>query len=77
MKKVLVLLLVFLLFPLIVMADVEDDTTTSTTTTTTSETIETSPDTGVEDYFLTLAGVSISLRVILYILNKKNVFQEI
>ena len=73
MKKLVVILLVFLLMPVMVMADTNDS---DDTTTTTSSTIE-SPDTGVEDYFLTLGAVSVSLGTVLYILNKKNVFQEI
>ena len=73
MKKLVVLLLVFLLMPVMVMADEPDS---DETTTTTSSNIQ-SPDTGVEDYFLTLAVVSVSLGTVLYILNKKNVFQEI
>ncbi len=76
MKKILVMILVLFMMPIMVMAAEEDENTTTSTTTTTSN-IEKSPDTGVEDYFITLGAVSVSLGAVLYILNKKNVFQEI
>lgn len=50
-----------------------NETTTAKTPTTTVK----SPDTGVEDYFLTLGGVVALLIVGLYIIDKKNIFKKI
>ena len=84
MKKILISLFILLLMPVVVMADVNDlvdtndgNTTTSSTTITNTESVTKSPDTGVEDYFLTLGVVSICLAGTLYIVNKKKVFAEI
>lgn len=77
MKKFLIFLLIMLV-PIMVFADENDEITNQTdNNVTVEENTVKSPDTGVEDYFLTLAVVCTSLGVVLYILNKKNVFAEI
>lgn len=73
MKKYIVLIIVFLLFPLVVFADINEDNTTTTVTTTLNE----NPDTGVDDYFLTLTIASVILIGTLTYVNKKNVFKKI
>ena len=77
MKKFLIFLLIMLV-PIMVFADENDEITNQTdNNVTVEENTVKSPDTGVEDYFLTLGVVCTSLGVVLYILNKKNVFAEI
>ncbi len=77
MKKFLIFLLIMLV-PIMVFADENDEITNQNdNNVTVEENTVKSPDTGVEDYFLTLAVVCTSLGVVLYILNKKNVFAEI
>lgn len=49
----------------------DDDTTTKATGTTENK------DTGVEDYFVVLTGIGVSLICALYILDKNNVFKRI
>ena len=50
----------------------KDDSTTSKQTGTTEN-----KDTGVEDYFITLGVIGVSVTVVLYILDKKNSFKKI
>jgi len=75
MKKIVFSLILLLLFPCITLADTSENTTSSVPTTTNN--ISESPDTGVEDYFITLGIVSVILFASLEIMNKKNVFQKI
>ncbi len=84
MKKILITLLMIALLPIVVFADegdepsvIDNSSTTSSTTSSTSNEVTTSPDTGVEDYFITLGIISVFLGGILYIVNKKNVFTEV
>lgn len=51
----------------------DDDTTTSSKPTGTTE----NKDTGVEDYFITLGVIGVSVTAILYVLDKKNAFKKI
>lgn len=51
----------------------DDDTTTSSKPTGTTE----NKDTGVEDYFITLGVIGVSVTAILYVLDKKNSFKKI
>lgn len=51
----------------------DDDTETTTKATGTTE----NKDTGVEDYFVVLTGIGVSLICALYILDKNNVFKRI
>lgn len=51
----------------------DDEATTSSKPTGTTE----NKDTGVEDYFITLGVIGVSVTVVLYILDKKNSFKKI
>lgn len=51
----------------------DDDSTTTTKQTGTTE----NKDTGVEDYFITLGVIGVSVTAVLYILDKKNAFKKI
>lgn len=73
MNKIKYLLVILLLFPLVVFADEPDYTTTTQVPTTINE----NPDTGVDDYFLTLTIASVILIGTLTYVNKKNVFKKI
>ena len=77
MKKMLIILFILLLMPIMVNADIEDVNQNSDENITTTENVTTSPDTGVEDYFITLGAISICLAGTVYVLNKKSIFAEI
>ncbi len=73
MKKLLYFLLLIILFPMIVWADTSESS--SEVKETAEEVIE-SPDTGVNDYFLVLGCITICISAGLYIINKKQIFQN-
>ena len=77
MKKIFMIFLILLLMPMIVFADIEEESANNNGNTEISENIEKSPDTGVEDYFVTLGAISICLVGTVYVLNKKSIFAEI
>ena len=77
MNKLFMILFILLLTPMIVFADNEDLNQDNNENIPTSENITQSPDTGVEDYFITLGAISICLAGTVYVLNKKSIFAEI
>lgn len=70
MKRFLLFFAILLLIPGVAFAD-------ETESTTTTKSVVENPDTGVENYFLTLGIASVVIAGSLYIINKNNVFKEI
>ena len=74
MKKLLIFFISLIIFPLIAFADDSFDNNDNQSS---INNITESPETGVEDYFITLGIVSLVLIVGLEIANKKDLFKKI
>lgn len=70
MKKFLLFFAILLLIPVVAYADEAESTTTT-------KSVVENPDTGVENYFLTLGIASVVIAGTLYVINKNKVFKEI